>query len=160
VAAMRRRRRHLAARWPPRPTRSLTPAAPRPSSSTPSHLPPHRASDSRARVGEPPPPPARVRSSELPVPAALAHRQPPSCSELRLSLAQSALASSSRGKLPLRGNCSPKFQPSSPENTATWTPTLRSPFFLLHGRISFALLPRCSCASPCAVSWPEVTSHR
>jgi hypothetical protein len=132
VAAMRRQRRHLDARWPPRPTCSLTPTAPCLSSPTPSYLPPHQASGSRARVGEPSPPPARalvgvVRLGHLSSPPASL-----SCSELRLSLVVSfpstGIARRSPGRAhwrtPLRG-----LLPSAPPFSFSVRAS-RSPCFL------------------------------
>jgi hypothetical protein len=85
--------------------------------------------------------------------------RPPQLTASLSILLQALPASASRGKHPLHGNRSPEPRLNSSENSAPRTPPLRSPFSFLHACISFALLPRCSCASPCSLSWPEMAGR-
>jgi hypothetical protein len=108
--------------WPPRHsyTRSAASAV-----TAPSHLPPHRASGSRACAGKPPPPSTHV-PRRLGYPD---HHRSLSATvsrpEHRLHLARPALASACRGKAPLCGNHSPEH------DRAHWRA-------LLHGLLSSA----------------------
>jgi hypothetical protein len=80
--------------------------------------------------------------------------EPPSSSEHRL------LALAHSGNAPIRSNCSSEFWASSPENTALWTPTLRSPFSFLRVRISFALLSRSSRTISRTSPWSVLAARR
>jgi hypothetical protein len=78
---------------------------------------------------------------------------PPSCPELRLSLAQPVLTSAARGKPPLLVNCSSEFRSSSPELFAPWTAPFRPTFFPSSTRILFTMAYRYSSTLPVPKAW-------
>jgi hypothetical protein len=82
--------------------------------------------------------------------------EPPSSFGHSLPFAQPVLASARSGNAPSRDNCPSEFRPSSPERTAPWTPTLRSPSSFPRARILFALLSRSSRTPP----WLELAARR
>jgi hypothetical protein len=96
-----------------------------------------------AAAAVPPPPPCAItghgRSGHASSP-----RAAPSCPKLLLPLAQPALTSIARGKLPILVNRSPEIRPSSPRIPAPWKPPLCSRFSFTRARIPFTPLSRCS----------------
>jgi hypothetical protein len=151
---------HMAVRWPPHPTRPPTPSAPRPLLGSLLILS-LRFPTATAQPSSSPPPPSRNPSPKLPVPAIPAHRKP-----LRLAPSSVSLLRSPRSPpLPVVSFPSAGIARRSPGRAHRRTSLCgrrpsAPPFSFLRARISFALLPRCSCASPRAVSWPEVIGRR
>jgi hypothetical protein len=126
VDGMRRRRQHLAVRWPPRPTRSPTPSAPRPPpllTLIPS-LRPTAAVVQAERLSSATAPRKLLaevglsgQHSSPPV--------PPSSSEHHLLFAQPVLALARSGNAPILGNCSPEIGHAHRGKTAPWTAPFR-----------------------------------
>jgi hypothetical protein len=160
VSPVHRRRSPHGARWPLRP-RSSSPASRHPVRAHSLFLP--FLSSPAARV-EPAhrlrPWPSTRHRRHCCSDHRIAPSTPPSCPELRLSLAQPVLTPVARGKHHLHVNRSSEFRSCSSEWAAPWSSPLRSTFCPSCVRVLFASTHRCSSTLPVTVAGSGMAGRR